>query len=725
MKSLPPQLAKLHHSKRSRIRIFTSAFAMVPLLILAAFFGAISAPASAQEKAADGKCPPPSRNDGTVETLHGVSVADPYRWLEDQNSPETRAWIEAQDRCTNAVLDSVPGRAQITKRLTELMKVDSFGLPTERNGYYFFAKRNSDQDLFVIYRRKGLQGTDEVLVDPHSLSADHSTSVNLQSVSHDGSLASYAIRAGGQDEVTVHFIDTETRKELPDQLPKADYFGVSIEPNNRGVYYSHTTPEGPRVYHHVMGTPATSDAEIFGKGFGPDKIIGAELSEDGRDLLIEVVYGSGSTRSELYFQDVQKGGPVKPVVNDLDYNFNGEIQDGAMYVATNWKAPHWHIFRVDLQNPARDAWKEIIPETDTAIDTFNLIGGKVFVQYVRNAVSQVKVFDADGKPGAEIALPALGTVSGNRGSWDSKNSFLDFHSFNIPDSVYRYDLQTGKLDVWAAPKVPLDSSAYTVEQAWYESKDKTRIPIFLFYKKGLKKDGARPTWLTGYGGFDVNNTPYYYAPAVEWADAGGIFALAILRGGGEFGEAWHKAGMMEKKQNVFDDFIAAGEWLISSGYTNSKKLGIEGGSNGGLLVGAALTQKPDLMQAVVCEYPLLDMVRFHKFMEGPYWVPEYGSSEDAAQFKYIYAYSPYHNVKKGVKYPAVLFITGDGDTRVAPLHARKMAAQLQAATSSDRPILLLYDTKSGHSGGRPLGKQIEEATNFLSFFFLELGVSAN
>ena len=725
MKSLPAQLAKLHHSKRSRLRIFTSAFAMVPLLILAAFFVTISAPASAQEKAADGKCPPPSRNDGTVETIHGVSVADPYRWLEDRNSPETRAWIEAQDRCTNAVLDSVPGRAQITKRLTELMKVDSFGLPTERNGYYFFAKRNSDQDLFVIYRRKGLQGTDEVLVDPHSLSADHSTSVNLQSVSHDGSLAAYAIRAGGQDEVTVHFIDTETRKELPDQLPKADYFGVSIEPNNRGVYYSHTTPEGPRVYHHVMGTPATSDAEIFGKGFGPDKIIGAELSEDGRDLLIEVVYGSGSTRSELYFQDVQKGGPVKPVVNDLDYNFNGEIQDGAMYVATNWKAPHWHIFRVDLQNPARDAWKEIIPETDTAIDTFNLIGGKVFVQYVRNAVSQVKVFDADGKPGAEIALPALGTVSGNRGSWDSKNSFLDFHSFNIPDSVYRYDLQTGKLDVWAAPKVPLDSSAYTVEQAWYESKDKTRIPIFLFYKKGLKKDGARPTWLTGYGGFDVNNTPYYYAPAVEWADAGGIFALAILRGGGEFGEAWHKAGMMEKKQNVFDDFIAAGEWLISSGYTNSKKLGIEGGSNGGLLVGAALTQKPDLMQAVVCEYPLLDMVRFHKFMEGPYWVPEYGSSEDAAQFKYIYAYSPYHNVKKGVKYPAVLFITGDGDTRVAPLHARKMAAQLQAATSSDRPILLLYDTKSGHSGGRPLGKQIEEAANFLSFFFLELGVSAN
>jgi prolyl oligopeptidase len=698
---------------------------MLPLLILAAIFSAILPSAAAQGNAGAGKCPPASRNDGTVETIHRVSVSDPYRWLEDQNSPETRAWIEAQDRCTDAVLDSVPGRAQITQRLTALMKVDTFGLPTERNGYYFFAKRRSDQDLFVIYRRKGLRGADEVLVDPHALSADHSTSVNLQAVSHDGSLAAYAVRAGGQDEVTVHFIDTETKKELSDQLPKADYFGVSIQPDKRGVFYSRTTPDGPRVYHHVMGSAVSTDAELFGNGYGPDKIVGVGLSEDGRDLLLEVVYGSGSTRSELYFMDVENGGPVKPVVNDLNFNFNGEIQDGAMYIATNWKAPNWHIYRVDLRNPARDAWKEIIPETDTAIDAFNLIGGKVYVQYVRNAVSQVKIFDADGKPGVEVVLPALGTVTGNRGTWDSQNAFLDFVSFNIPTSIYRFDLKTGALEAWATPKVPLDSSAYTIEQAWYESKDKTRIPIFLFYKKGMKKDGARPTWLTGYGGFDVNNTPYYDAPAIEWADAGGIFALAILRGGGEFGEAWHKAGMMGKKQNVFDDFIAADEWLISSGYTNSKKLAIEGGSNGGLLVGATLTQRPDLMQAVVCEYPLLDMVRYHKFMEAPYWVPEYGSSEDAAQFKYLYAYSPYHNVKAAVKYPAVLFITGDGDTRVAPLHARKMAARLQAATSSDRPILLLYDTKSGHSGGRPLSKQIEENTNMLSFLFLELGVSTN
>lgn len=725
MKKVPAQPAKLRDSKRSHLQIFKAIFAAIPLLLLAATFGVIPSPTAAQDNVAAGKCPPASRNDGTVETIHGVSVADPYRWLEDQNSPETRAWIEAQDRCTNAVLDGVSGRAQITKRLTDLMKVDAFGLPSERNGYYFFAKRRADQDLYVLYKRKGLQGADEVLVDPHALSADHSTSAGLMGISHDGSLAAYSIRAGGQDEVTVHFIDTETRKELPDELPKANYFGLSIQSDNRNVYYSHTTPDGPRVYHHVMGSAVATDAEIFGKGFGPDKIIGADLSEDGHDLLIEVVYGSGSTRSEIYFQDVEKGGPVKPVVNDLDYNFNGQIEGGALYVTTNWKAPKWHVFRVDLQNPARDAWKEIIPETDAAISNVDLVGGKVVVQYVHNATSQVKVFDTDGKAAAEIALPGLGTVSGFRGTWDQQNAFLDFESFNVPSSIYHYDMQTGKLDVWEAPKVLLDSSAYTVEQVWYPSKDKTRIPMFLLYKKGLKKDGARPTWLTGYGGFDVNNTPYFDAAAIEFADAGGIYALAILRGGGEFGEAWHKAGMMEKKQNVFDDFTSAGEWLISSGYTNSKKLSIEGGSNGGLLVGAALTQRPDLMQAVVCQYPLLDMVRFHKFMDGPYWVPEYGSSEDAAQFKYIYAYSPYHNVKQGVKYPAVLFITGDGDTRVAPLHARKMTAQLQAATASDRPILLLYDTKSGHSGGRPLGKQIEESTNILSFLFLELGVTTN
>jgi prolyl oligopeptidase len=725
MKRLSSRSVARSDSRPSHLQVFTAMFRLIPLVILAVISGLFPRPVLAQERSASGKCTPPTPMDGTVETIHGVSVADPYRWLEDQNSPETRSWIDAQDRCTEAVLDSVPGRTQISKRLTELMKVDSFGLPIERNGSYFFMKRRSGQDLYVIYQRKGPRGGDEVLVDPHPMSADHSTSVSLKSVSRDGSLAAYSIRAGGQDEVTVHFLDTGTHKELPDQLPKADYFGLSIQPDNRGVFYSRMTLEGPRVYHHVMGATAAADTEIFGKGYGPEKIILSDLSEDGHYLLIELLYGAGPTRTEIYFQDLQNGGAVKPIVNDLDSSFFGEIQGGALFLYTNWRAPHWHLFRVDLQTPARDAWKEIIPETDTAIENVSLFGGKIFVQYVRNAASQVKIFDKDGKPAGEMALPALGAVAGNSGAWDLQNAFVDFQSFNIPDSIYRYDVQTGKLSAWAAPEVPLESSAYTVEQVWYESKDKTRVPMFLFYKKGLKRDGARPTWLTGYGGFDINNTPYFYEPAVEWADAGGIYAVANLRGGGEFGEAWHKAGMMEKKQTVFDDFTSAAEWLTANGYTNSRKLAIEGGSNGGLLVGAALTQRPDLYQAVVCEYPLLDMLRYHKFLVGAFWVPEYGSAEDPAQFKYLYAYSPYHNVKQGVNYPAVLFVTGDGDTRVAPLHARKMAARLQADTASDRPILLLYDTKSGHSGGRPQNKQIEERTNILSFLFLELGASAN
>jgi prolyl oligopeptidase len=725
MKRVPAQPMERHHYQGNHPKAFTAMLPLIPLLILAGLSVLIPRPVRAQEKAASGKCPPPTRQDDTVETIHGVPVADPYRWLEDQNSPETRSWIDAQDRCTDAALDSEPGRAQITKRLTELMKVDSFGPPIERNGSYFFRKRRSDQDLFVIYKRNGLQGSDEVLVDPHAMSADHSTSVNLMDVSHDGSLAAYNIRAGGQDEVTVHFVDTQTGKELPDQLPNANYFALSIQPDNRGVYYARTTPNGPRVYHHVMGFAAARDTEMFGKGNGPEKMISTILSEDGRYLLIDLVYGTGSTRTEIYFQDVKNGGPVKPIVNDLDSVFNGEIEGGALFLSTNWRAPHWHVFRIDLQNPARNSWKEIVPETDTAIDSVGLFGGKIFVQYVRNAASQVKMFDIDGKPAGEIALPALGTVAENSGAWSQQSAFLDFQSFNSPDSIYRYDMRTGKLEAWAAPKVPLDSSAYAVEQVWYESKDRTRVPMFLFYKKDLKRDGARPIWLTGYGGFDVNNTPHFYEPAVEWADAGGVYALAILRGGGEFGEAWHKAGMMQKKQTVFDDFISAEEWLIANGYTNSKKLAIIGGSNGGLLVGAALTQRPELEQAVVCLYPLLDMLRYQKFMDGPLWVPEYGSADDPAQFQYLYSYSPYHQVKQGVKYPAVLFITGDGDTRVAPLHARKMAARLQAATASDNPILLLYDTKSGHSGGRPLGKLIEERTNIVSFLFSELGVSAN
>jgi len=694
-----------------------------PAFALAAILCAFVPIGQAQQGGSSTKCPPATRKDDVVEQIHGVSVADPYRWLEDQQSPETRAWIEAEDKCTDAVLSAIPGRAEITKRLTELMRVDTVGLPVERGGMYFFAKRGANQELFVTYKRKGLDGPDEVLIDPHPLSADHSTSAALRAVSRDGMLAAYGIRAGGRDEVTIHFIDAQTGKDLADSLPVGDYFSIAIEPSKQGVYYTLQGVQGTRLFHHKMGTDASTDEVVFGKGYGRDKILSAQLSADGRDLLITVIYGSGSTRSELYFKDLQTGGAVQPIVNDLDSLFFGEAEDGQVYIDTNWNAPHWHVYRADLAHPARENWKKIVPESDATIESVALTGGKVLARYVRDAVSEVKIFDADGKPYGTVPLPGLGTVSGISSRWDSSEFFFSFDSFNVPASVYRYDLGKRAAEIWAAPKVPIEKNAYSVEQVWYTSKDGTRVPMFLFYKKGLVRDGARPTLLTGYGGFDLNSAPRFDPSATFWVERGGVYAVANLRGGGEFGEAWHHAGMMEKKQNVFDDFIAAAEWLVSNHYTNPQKLAIEGGSNGGLLVGAALTQKPNLFRAVVCGYPLLDMVRYHKFMQGPFWVPEYGSSEDAAQFKYLYAYSPYHNVKDGAKYPAVLFITGDGDTRVAPLHARKMAARLQAAASSEpgRPILLQYDTKSGHSGGRPLNKQIEEDTDILSFLSLELG----
>ena len=670
-----------------------------------------------------GKCPPATRKDSAVDVLHGVSIPDPYRWLEDQDSAETRVWLDAENRCTAAALRSVPGRAQITKRLSELQKTDSYGTPLQRKGDYFFDKRAAGQDLYVICRRRGLNGADEVLVDPQGMSADHSTSVVLSAVSDDAATVAYGVRGGGKDEVTMHFLDVKSRKELSDVLPLADYFSFDFEPSGRGVYYSRMTEGGPRVMHHVMGSDPAGDAEIFGKGFGPEKIIQSQVSRDGRDLLIMIFYGSGSTRTDVYFKDLTSNAPVQPIVNDTDSLFTGEIEDGKAILGTNWKAPKWHVYSVDLKNTARDAWKEIVPESDASFENVAAFGGKIYVQYVRNVVSQVKIFDLEGKPAGEIRLPSLGAISGSSGSWNSNEIFVSFESFNIPATIYRYDLRGGELKAWITPKVPIDPSAYTVEQIWYESKDKTRVPMFLFYKKGMVKSGATPVWMTSYGGFDVNLTPAFSPSAVEWADAGGIYAQPNIRGGGEFGEAWHQAGMMEKKQNVFDDFIAAGEWLIANHYTNSSKLAIEGGSNGGLLVGASLTQRPDLFRAVVCEYPLLDMLRFQKFMKGSFWVPEYGSADDGEQFKYLLKYSPYQNVKDGTAYPAVLFITGDGDTRVAPLHARKMAARLQAANSSKYPILLLYDTKSGHSGGRPLAKQIDEQTDTLAFLFSQLGVT--
>ncbi|HXE74845.1 MAG TPA: prolyl oligopeptidase family serine peptidase [Candidatus Xenobia bacterium] len=666
--------------------------------------------------------PPPTRSDNVKETLHGVELVDPYRWLEDQWSPETRAWIEAQNKYTDSVIGHLPGREALEKRLGELLRVESIGTPRARAGRYFFSKRAADQDLFIVYVRQGLDGRDEVLIDPHPLSPDHTTSVNLLDVSDDGSLVVYGIREGGQDEVSLRFREVATRKDLPDVFPKARYGSPTLAPDKKGFYYVKWTRTGPRVYFHVMGADPAGDKVLFGEGYGPEKIIAASLSEDGRWLLITVLYGSAADKTELYLMDTAKPGAVTTVVNDIPARFSGAIGGDTLFLHTNWNAPNNRILAVDLKNPARENWREVVPEGADVLDSMALVGGRLVTEYLHNVRSRVRIFEADGKPVRDLELPALGSVGQFSGRWSGPEAFYAFSSFHMPTTIYRYDVAGGKQSVWARLKVPVDTDNFMVRQVWYESKDGTLVPMWLVHRKGVRLDGSNPTLLTGYGGFNLSLSPGFSSRAVAWVERGGVYAVPNLRGGGEFGEKWHKAGMREKKQNVFDDFIAAAEWLIESGYTSPEKLAIAGGSNGGLLVGAAMTQRPDLFGAVVCSYPLLDMVRYQKFLVARFWVPEYGSADDAEQFRYIRAYSPYHNVKPGTKYPAVLFITGDSDTRVDPLHARKMAALVQASNGGSRPALLRYDTKAGHSGGLPVSKQIEDLTDELSFLFWQLGV---
>ncbi len=668
--------------------------------------------------------PPATRADNVKEVLHGVELVDPYRWLEDQWGADTRAWIEAQNKYTESVVNPLPGRDKLEKRLTELLRVESIGIPKVHHGRYFFSKRGVDQDLFVVYVRQGLDGKDEILIDPHGLSADHTTSVNLMDISDDGSLVVYGIREGGQDEVSLRFREVATRQDLSDVFPKARYGSPSLTPDKKGFYYVKWTKEGPRVYHHAMGSDPATDKVIFGEGYGPEMIIGAGLSDDGRWLVITVLYGSAADKTEIYVKDMANQGPIVTIVKDVQARFFGSVGGDTLYVQTNWNAPNNRILAVDLKNPARENWREVVPEQEKAVlRGMSLAGGRVFANYMRNVRTQVKVFEPDGRHVRDIEFPALGSASGINGRWGSAEAFYSFSSYHMPTTIYRYDVADGAQSIWARLKVPVDTDEFAVRQVWYESKDGTLVPMWLVHKKGLKLDGNNPTYLTGYGGFNLSMTPGFNSRAVIWVENGGVYAVPNLRGGGEFGEKWHQAGMRENKQNVFDDFIAAAEWLIANGYTRPEKLAIAGGSNGGLLVGAAMTQRPELYRAVVCSYPLLDMVRFQQFLVARFWVPEYGSAENPDQFRYIRAYSPYQNVKKGTAYPATLFITGDSDTRVDPLHARKMAALVQASNGGERPVLLRYDTKAGHSGGLPVSKQIEDLTDELSFLFWRLGAT--
>ena len=661
--------------------------------------------------------PPPPRTvqDNVREVIYGVEIIDPYRWLEDQDSPETREWIAAQNAYTQSLLDPLPMRERIYKRLMEMYRHESISEPEEENGRYFFSMRGADQDLWSIYVREGADGPNQLLVDPQPLSPDHTTSVTLDGASQDGRLLAYGVRRGGEDETEIHIVEVGSRRDLPDRLPRALYLGLSWEKDGRVFYYARAQRDtGKRIYRHVLGTDPAQDAEIFGKGYGPDVWVSPYASRDGRYLL--AIVQKGWENSELFLQDLAQHGPFRPLVAGIAARFEPQFAGDSLVVQTDWQAPKSRIVMLDLHHPEPTNWCEIVPAREDAIEDFAVIGQKVFVHYLHNVTSRIDIFSLDGQHLGDVSLPSLGSA-GIYGRWGDDEGILYFSSFTTPYSLFRYSVSTGKRELWYRDAVPFDSNAFETEQVWYSSKDGTRVPMFLVHRKGLKPDGQLPTLLYGYGGFDVSMTPAFSYRAAWWVEQGGLYTLANIRGGGEFGEAWHRAGMLDKKQNVFDDFIAGAQWLIENGYTNPERLAIWGGSNGGLLMGAVLTQRPDLFRAVVCEYPDLDMVRYYQFTKNnnPPALLEYGNASNPAQFKFLYAYSPYQHVQPETKYPAVLLMSGDGDTRVPPQQARKMAARLQAATNSGRPVLLLYDSKAGHSGGKPLRKVVQDLSLELSF----------
>jgi prolyl oligopeptidase len=685
----------------------TGVRSLLALLIAAVF--AVDAPKA-----------PPTRVEPVKEVIHGVEVSDPYRWLEDQTSPETRAWIDVQNRYTESLLGSRGSLERLRRRAGELLRVETVSVPIERGGRYFFTRRKPDQNQAAIHMRKA--GKDEALVDPNTLSADQTTSAALMAVSRDGRLLAYGLRRGGEDETTLVLLDTDARRQLSDRFEKARYNGVSFKPDRSGFYYTRLTAAGNRVYYHALGSDPARDAVVFGEGYNRDKAVSATLSPDGRYLFFSVRTGTSGPKTEIYFRNLQANGPVAPLVNDVEANFSGRVAGDHYYMQTNWKAPNGRILDVDLAAPARANWREVVPESDSVISGFVLGGGRLLVTYLKDVVSRLEVLDASGKRVTTLRPAELASIGAISSEWDKDEAFYTSSSIAMHSHIKRFAPSAPRPETWWQPITSLPSTPVEVKQVWYESKDRTRIPMFLAHRKDLNLDGSNPVFLTGYGGFTLTQTPSFRPQAALWISSGGVYALPNLRGGGEFGESWHRAGMFERKQNVFDDFISAAEWLIANRYTRPDRLAISGGSNGGLLVGAALTQRPELFAAVVCSFPLLDMVRYHKFLLGPYWVSEYGSADTAAQFPYIYAYSPYHRVRPGTRYPAVLFVTGDSDTRVAPLHARKMTALLQSATASDRPILLRYDTKAGHSGGLPVAQQIENLAAEFSFLFWQLSM---
>jgi prolyl oligopeptidase len=676
---------------------------------------------------------PESRRDAVVDRVHDVEVRDPYRWLEDADGPDVQAWMKAQDDYARARLAKLPGRDAFAARLRELLYHDALSAPRYRKGRLFFMRKHKDREKSIVYWKQGEAGAEKVLLDPNRWSADGSIGLRGWSPSWDGKYVTYQVSEHNADETVTRIIEVATGKTLPETVPGTRFGGASWSPDGRGFYYTFTPPASGEIreternayselrFHKLGGDPA-KDALVREATGHKDWILGGRVSQDGHWLFAQIRHGSSGPNSWFY-KDLRRPQKTWTVLIDgVDARTSVDDWRDRFYVTTNDGAPRNHIFAVDPKKPARDAWKEIVPQQDATLVASDVIGGHLVINYLRNVASEMEVRSLDGKLVRKIDLPPLGSASGMSGLPDEDTAYFSYVSFTAPAVIYKTSIRTGKVTEWTRISLPIDTTQFAAEQVRYDSRDGTAIPMFLIHRTDAVKDGNTPTLLTGYGGFDASQTPTFNPMYAVFLEHGGMIAIANLRGGGEFGEQWHRAGMLANKQNVFDDFVAAAHYLIDSRWTSRDRLAIHGGSNGGLLVGAAMVQAPELFKAVVCAVPLLDMVRYHKFGLGAAWISEYGSSDEPAQFAALHAYSPYHHVREGTQYPAALVLSADHDDRVDPMHARKFTAALQWATGGTTPVWLRIEQNSGHVGADVVKQQVERSADMLAFVAARLGM---
>jgi prolyl oligopeptidase len=672
----------------------------------------------------------------TAETLHGTEVKDPWRWLEPEQEGRVQAWMQAEDTHARAVLSRLPSRERLAVRLKSLLDVDAVSAPVQAGGRLFWMRQQVGKDKAVLYWKDGEAGAEKVLLDPNTWGDGKTTSLGRWVPSHDGRKLVYQEKPNAADEATLKVVEVDTGATLQDVIPGAKYADPSWTPDGQGFYYEWIPPLGTvpvdqrpgftELRLHVLGQLPEKDAVVHPATKNPSTFLGGGVSRDGRWLFVSVM--RGWNENDLYVKDLsaKKNKGFATLALGKGARYEVDVFKDRFYVFTTEGAPRGRVFAVDPKKLARKDWKEVVPEDadGATLDDVSVVGGALALSYLQDAASRLRLVKLDGKPIREVALPTVGTSSSLVGEPDQDVAYFQFTSFTTPKQVYRTEVSTGVTSLWAKVQVPVDTDAFTVEQVQYASKDATKVPMFLVRRKDLPKDGNQPVLLYGYGGFNVSLTPMFNGKIFPWLEAGGIYAVANLRGGGEYGEAWHQAGRGANKQNVFDDFIAAGDHLVSAGWTKPGRIAINGGSNGGLLMGAATTQRPDLWGAVVCAVPLLDMVRYHQFGSGRTWIPEYGSSEDPEQFKTLYGYSPYHRLVAGTAYPPFLMMSSDHDDRVDPLHARKFVAALRAADTTPGDTLLRIEANAGHGGSDQVAKAIEASADMYAFLMARLGLEA-